>query len=181
MRVHPEVFRFEGEPAVRVLSPWMASIVMKHARHKHRSRRSCESALCSPKTRTVTASNAHRSTPFRTNAWLSMNAAHMTLGDLSRLPEQNEMTPSRGSVACAPASSSSSSTSPCVRKTFRWLAVFVSMFATTAHGFLLAPAAGGVGDMRRGERGQGRSSCPTSGRIASSVSPAIGCVPFEKG
>lgn len=128
---------------------------------------------------TATASNAPHTdrASHGTITPPSMTAAPFYLAGLSRVPAQDEMTPSRGPVACAAAS-----TSPVNRKTtFRWLsAVFVSMFAGTAHGFLLAPhAAGGVGDMRRGGRGQDRSSCPTSGRIAASVSPAIGCVGFE--
>lgn len=105
-----------------------------------------------------------------------MTSAPFTLGDLSRVLAQDEMTPSRGPGAYVAASTPPSLTS---RKMFRWLAVFVSMFAGTAHGFLPAPAAGGVGDMRRGWRGQGCSSCATSGRTAASVSPPISCVGFE--
>ena len=142
---------------MRVLSPWMALMVTKHARHRARSRRSCEKRPLArrhgpsqPQMPTDRASHGTIAPP-------SMNAAPFTLGGLFCVLAQDEMTPSRGPVACAAASTSSS---PINRKTFRWLAVFVSMFAGTAHGFLLAPAAGGVVHMRRGGRGQGRFPVP---------------------
>lgn len=153
----------------------------KHARHREPAVWFLAEALPAVrKPRTVTQPQTPTEephTPHRTIAEPSMISVHVTLGGLSRLPAQEKMTPSRGNVACA---SALSSTSPCPGKTFRWLAVFVSMLAGTAHGFLLAPATGGVIDIRTGERGQGRSCCPTSGRIALSVSPGLGCLLFEK-